>query len=136
MEAGLPELRQLVAAAGRAAIAPGRLYLVSRTSHLAEGWCDRVPALELAADADGGALGDAVREAGRSLGVDVVWESPTDVIPLPQGWQERSRVAGLSGRVWSGLQWNRHLHLRLRRPRSLRPSSRWVAESLGQRVWR
>ena len=76
------------------------LYLVSRTSHLAEGWCDRVPALELAGGAHlrqgyGGqaGLGEAVREAGRALGVDVVWESPADIIPLPAGWEERSLTA-------------------------------------------
>ena len=106
MEAGLTELRALVAAARRAATAAAstsakasadgsaprarRLYLVSRTSHLAEGWCDRVPAIELAADAGSAGLGEAVREAGRALGVDVVWESPADVIPLPTGWEERS----------------------------------------------
>ncbi len=112
MEAGLTELRALVAAARRAATAEAstsakatadrraprarRLYLVSRTSHLAEGWCDRVPAIELAADAGSAGLGEAVREAGRSLGVDVVWESPADVIPLPTGWEERSLRADLS----------------------------------------
>jgi hypothetical protein len=91
-EAGLAELGSLVAAVRSA---PGCedariLYLVSRTSHLAEGWCDRVPAFELAGDAD---LGEAVREAGGALGVDVVWESPADVIPLPEGWEGRSRPA-------------------------------------------
>jgi len=99
-EAGLSELCTLIAAVRRSVAAPARLYLVSRTSHLAEGWCDRVPAFELAGDAHlrpgsggqaGGAeLGDAVREAGRALGVDLVWESPADVIPLPAGWEERS----------------------------------------------
>jgi hypothetical protein len=89
-EARLAELSALVEAARRRAAAPARLYLVSRTSHLAEGWCDRVPAIELAGGAD---LGDAVREAARALGVDVVWESPADVIPLPAGWEERSRPA-------------------------------------------
>ena len=96
-EAGLAELTALVEAA-RSAFAratPGelrrdRLYLVSRTSHLAEGWCDRVPAIELAGKPE---LGDAVREAARALGVDVVWESPADVIPVPAGWEERSRPA-------------------------------------------
>jgi hypothetical protein len=103
MEAGLTELRALVAAARRAATAEApasmtrRLYLVSRTSHLAEGWCDRVPGIELAADAGGAGLGEAVREAGRSLGIDVVWESPADVIPLPTGWEERClRADGLA----------------------------------------
>jgi hypothetical protein len=66
---------------------------VSRTSHLAEGWCDRVPAFELAGDAGRPEPGEAVREAATALGVDLVWESPADVIPLPAGWQERSLPA-------------------------------------------
>ncbi len=76
------------------------LYLVAGTSHLAEGWRDRVPQLELAGDSDGaGVLGDAVREAGAALDLRVVWESPADVIPLPPGWSERARPvrAGLAG---------------------------------------
>jgi hypothetical protein len=110
-EAGLAELSTLINTVRRSASARAtsgelrrdRLYLVSRTSHLAEGWCDRVPALELAGDAHlrqsyGGQagsaeLGEAVREAGLALGVDVVWESPADVIPLPAGWEERSLTA-------------------------------------------
>ena len=91
-EAGLKELRTLIDTVRPSVAAPARLYLVSRTSHLAEGWCDRVPALELAGD-PGNDLGEAVREAGRALGVGVVWESPVDVIPLPAGWEERSLPA-------------------------------------------
>jgi hypothetical protein len=94
-ETGLAELRTLIAALGRSVTAPSRLYLVSRTSHLAEGWCDRVSAFELAGDADRAELGEAVREAGRALGVDVVWESPVDVIPLPAGWEERCRPTAI-----------------------------------------
>ncbi|MDO8677317.1 MAG: hypothetical protein Q7R30_01965 [Acidobacteriota bacterium] len=47
----------------------------------------------MAGDAGRAELGEAVREAGRALGVDLVWESPADVIPLPVGWEERSRPA-------------------------------------------
>ena len=90
-EAGLADLDALIAAARRESVAPARLYLVSRTSHLAEGWCDRVPELELAGEPGNARLGDAVRDAGRALGVRVVWESPADVIPLPAGWEERAR---------------------------------------------
>ena len=50
-EAGLSELCTLIGSVQRTVAAPARLYLVSRTSHLAEGWCDRVPVLELAGDA-------------------------------------------------------------------------------------
>lgn len=92
-EAGLAELCTLIAAVQQRVAAPARLYLVSRTSHLAEGWCDRVPAFELAGDGSVAELGEAVREESRALGVDLVWESPADVIPLPVGWEERSRSA-------------------------------------------
>jgi len=92
-EAGLAELSALIAAVRHRVAAPARLYLVSRTSHLAEGWCDRVPALELAGDSSRTELGDAAREAASTLGVRVVWESPAEVIPLPTGWEERSRPA-------------------------------------------
>ena len=95
MEAGFAELSTLIGAARRRVTTPTRLYLVSRTSHLAEGWCDRVPELELAGDSGSTELGEAVHEAARSLGVGVVWESPVDVIPLPAGWEERSRPATL-----------------------------------------
>jgi hypothetical protein len=91
-EATLADLNALVDSVRKRTGSPARLYLVSRTSHLAEGWCDRVPELELAGDA-GGDLGEAVQEAARALGVHVVWESPADVIPLPAGWQDRSRPA-------------------------------------------
>jgi hypothetical protein len=89
-EAGIAELSALIATVRQSVAAPARLYLVSRTSHLAEGWCDRVPALELAGDAGSAELGEAVREAARTLGVGLVWESPADVIPLPAGFEERS----------------------------------------------
>jgi hypothetical protein len=92
-ESELADLNRLIAAAQQSTTAPARLYLVSRTSHLAEGWCDRVPELELAGDAGSSELGESVLAAGRALGVGVAWESPADVIPLPAGWRERSRPA-------------------------------------------
>ncbi len=74
------------------------LYLVAGTSHLAEGWRDRVPHLELAGDSAGaGVLRDAVREAGAALDLRLVWESPADVIPLPPGWSERARPVRFAG---------------------------------------
>lgn len=68
------------------------LYLVAATSHLAEGWRERVPRLELGGSPGAApALAEVVRRAGPSCGVPVVWESPADVIPLPGGWEERAR---------------------------------------------
>ena len=110
-EAGIAELSALIAAVRSASaratsgeLRRDRLYLVSRTSHLAEGWCDRVPALELAGEAGDAQdlktsrpqdLADAVREAAQALGVGVVWESPADIIPLPAKWEERCLPAAI-----------------------------------------
>ncbi len=79
-----------------------KLYLVAGTSHLAEGWRERVPRLELAGDP--GAIDMAVREAAAALGLEIVWESPSDVIPLPDGSVGRARpapaeVSGTGGRL-------------------------------------
>jgi hypothetical protein len=92
-EAGLADLVAMIAAARERAAAPATLYLVSRTSHLAESWCDRVPTLELAGNAE---LGEALRATSRTLGIGLVWESPADVIPLPAGWEERSLPAAIA----------------------------------------
>ena len=103
-EARLAELSAVIAAVQRRIPGPARLYLVSRTSHLAEGWCDRVPALELAGEAGSTELGEAVGQAARSLGLGVVWESPVDVIPLPAGWEERARPAMIGQRGGDALE--------------------------------
>jgi len=77
-----------------------RLYLVAGTSHLAQGWRERVSRLELAGDP--GEIAVAVRAAGAALELPIVWESPGDVIPLPAGAAEQARpvppdVAGAGG---------------------------------------
>ncbi len=92
-EAGRAELGTLIGVVRQSVALPARLYLVSRTSHLADGGCAGGAAWAGAAYAGSAALGETVREAGRALGVHVVWESPADVIPLPAGWDERSRPA-------------------------------------------
>ena len=70
----------------------GTLYLVASTSHLAEGWRERVPRFELGAD-PGSPLEAVVRESARALGFPLVWETPAAVIPLPSGWEARARPA-------------------------------------------
>ncbi len=75
----------------------GTVYLVGATSQLREGWCGRVPQVELAAAAapDADRLASAARDAAAAAGVELVWESPADVIPLPDGWETRVRLTDL-----------------------------------------
>ena len=82
------DLGALIAAVRQSVGAPARLYLVAGTSHLAEGWRDRVARLELAGDPG---IEAVVRQAGAGLQVDLTWESPADVIPLPAGSDQRAR---------------------------------------------
>lgn len=94
-EAGAADLGALVGAVAQEVWAPAgtaTLYLVASTSHLAEGWRGHVPRLELAADpATSATLEGIVRRAASACGVPIVWESPADVIPVPQGWEARAR---------------------------------------------
>jgi len=95
-EATLADLSALVAGVARGVAAPARLYLVNRTSHLAERWTDRVSALELAGDESDGPLADAVRREAAERELEVTWESPADIVPLPTGWQSRNRAVSVS----------------------------------------
>lgn len=101
-EAAAADLAALIAAAeqdllrgsagSHGAAGAAILYLVAATSHLAEGWRERVPRLELGGSPGAApALAEVVRRAGLSCHVPVVWESPAAVIPLPGGWEERAR---------------------------------------------
>jgi hypothetical protein len=89
IEVRVADLTALIAAVRRSVGAPARLYLVAGTSHLAQGWRERVARLELAGDP--GASDAAVRAAGAALELPLVWESPADVVPLPAGVAERAR---------------------------------------------
>jgi hypothetical protein len=82
------DLGVLVGAVRRALATPRRMYLVNATSHIALGWRDSVPRFELAGDPP---LAETVRNAAGALGIDVLWESPADIVPPPAGWEERSR---------------------------------------------
>jgi hypothetical protein len=85
-------LGAVLAHVGRAAATEQRLYLVAGTSLLAAGARPFVPRLELAGDR-GGSLEPLARAAAAVHGVELVWESPADVIPLPAGWEARALPA-------------------------------------------
>lgn len=89
-QAGFTDLAALVQGVRVALHAPGRLYLVGRTSHLAERWCATVPRFTLAGD---GHVKDEVLALATAMDIGVVWESPADIVPLPGCVEERCRPA-------------------------------------------
>ena len=83
---------KLDAAFGR----PGRVFLIGESTHVYEGWRAWTRHIEFTADvssADRGEFSRMVATLGADLGVPIVDESPADVIPLPDGFEERARPA-------------------------------------------
>lgn len=73
---------------------PGHLYLVGETTQVVEGWQRWTEEIEFTAEVAADGRPDfeaAVEHVQRELGVNVWDESPGDVIPLPDGHEERAR---------------------------------------------
>jgi hypothetical protein len=95
-----PTLVEFLTRLGATFTRPGRLYLVGETTHVFEGWRARAPRLEFAAEvapAARAAFVEAVHRLQSQLAVEVLEESPGDVIPLPSGSEARHRPAGMFG---------------------------------------
>lgn len=77
---------------------PGRLYLIGETSLLHEGWRIFVDCIELAAEVeDTDAFEAALQQVRDQLGVTIYHEPPGDIIPLPEGHEERNRPVETAG---------------------------------------
>jgi hypothetical protein len=84
---------KLDAAFGR----PGRVFLIGESTHVYEGWRPWTRHIEFTADvsvADRSEFARVVAALGADLGVPIVDESPAEVIPLPDGFEDRARSAG------------------------------------------
>ena len=74
---------------------PGRLYLLGETTQVAEGWCRQTTRLDFAAEiapAHCAEFDKAVTNLQNQLGIDIYEESPSDIIPLPAGYEARTRL--------------------------------------------
>ena len=77
----------------------GRIFVLGDTSQVLEGWHPWVQSIVLATESDarGIAVADAVRAVAARHEIPAVFESPADVVPLPDGVHDRHRP---TGRVW------------------------------------
>jgi hypothetical protein len=83
-------ISRLDAAFGR----PGRLFFIGESTHLYEGWRAWTRQIEFTADVSMGDRGEFSRIVAAlraDLGVPIFDESPADVIPLPDGFEDRAR---------------------------------------------
>jgi hypothetical protein len=77
-----------------------RFYLVGETTQVFEGWREWTGRLEFAAEPapdDREAFAEAVRHLRVPMMLELLEESPGDVIPLPAGYEARARPAGQFG---------------------------------------
>ncbi|MFQ5569925.1 MAG: hypothetical protein ACE5G0_09635, partial [Rhodothermales bacterium] len=73
---------------------PGHLYLVGETTLVFEGWLSWTEHIAFTAEVapeHRGAFDEAVRRVQQDAGLEVIDESPADVIPLPDGYTHRAR---------------------------------------------
>ena len=87
---------------GRLLARPGLIYLVGGTTMVYEGFRQQTLDINISfqvANDDHGAFVAAVRELKETLSLNIVEVSPSDFIPLPSGYSERSQYIGRYGRL-------------------------------------
>jgi hypothetical protein len=74
---------------------PATIYLVGETSQLFEGWQRWITHLDFfcnAAESEQSNLNTILTDVAESMGINIVVEFPGDVVPLPEGYDSRSRA--------------------------------------------
>jgi hypothetical protein len=92
-----PALLEFLRRLGASFAGPGYLYLLGETTQVFEGWRAWTKRLEFSASVapeDRVAFTRAVSALQTEMEIEVLEESPGDVIPLPVGHEARTRFAG------------------------------------------
>lgn len=79
--------------------ARGRIYLVGGTAVVYRGLRGRTLDIDIAVESDEVPLLETIRRLKDELQVNVELVSPADFIPLPAGWENRSRFIGRFGEL-------------------------------------
>jgi hypothetical protein len=86
-------------ALGREARREVRVYLVGGATAVLLGWRPSTIDIDLVMRPEDDHLLRTIIELKESLGVNVELASPVDFIPVPEGWEDRSRFITTRGRV-------------------------------------
>lgn len=84
------KLDLFVAALGRAASGPGRVYLTGGATAIAYGWRQRTIDIDIRLDPEPAGAFESIAVLKDQLDVNVELASPPDFIPEVPGWRERS----------------------------------------------
>jgi hypothetical protein len=82
---------------GKAARRPARIYFTGGTTAVLQGWRQSTIDIDIKIVPDEDALLRLIPELKESLHVNVELASPDDFIPVPDGWQDRSRFVAQEG---------------------------------------
>jgi hypothetical protein len=92
-------IQALMRALGRAATAPGRVYLTGGATAVLLGWRPATIDVDLKLVPDQDAVLRAIPQLKESLQVNVELAAPDDFIPVRSGWQDRSAFIAQEGRL-------------------------------------
>lgn len=93
-----PVLEEFLVRAADGFDGDGVVYLIGETSQLYANWRTWTVQIDLTSDVgDRAAFDSSVIAAARTMDVDVADEFPGDLIPLPDGYERRSRPAKMIG---------------------------------------
>jgi hypothetical protein len=92
-------IERFMDALGAAATTDVRVYLVGGTTAVLMGWRASTVDVDLVFRPEDDALYRAIPLLKESLQINVELASPADFIPVPAGWEDRSRFIRSAGRV-------------------------------------
>jgi hypothetical protein len=97
--ADVERIRRFMGAIGREADRDGACYLVGGATAVLLGWRHTTIDVDLRLDPETETLLRALQRLKDELEINVELASPADFIPIPDGWQERSRFEAREGRL-------------------------------------
>jgi hypothetical protein len=92
-------IQRFLEALGREARRDVRVYLVGGTSAVLFGWRPATIAVDLVMQPEDETLLQAIVGLKGSLQINVEMASPADIIPVPEGWEDRGMFIARIGRV-------------------------------------
>ena len=86
-------------ALGRAARSPGRVYLTGGATAVLNGWRETTVDVDVKLIPDNDELLREIPRLKERLNLNVELAAPSDFIPLPSGWEERSPLIRVEGKL-------------------------------------
>lgn len=92
-------IEQFMQALGRSAKVEGRVYLTGGATAVLHGWRDSTIDVDIKVIPDSDELLREIPKLKERLNLNVELAAPSDFIPVPDGWEERSPLIRREGRI-------------------------------------